>query len=169
MEHVVILEFVEGPAGSGKTTYLRESGRFDYTICLDRDRKKSKKQGEQAFLDHLLRLEKLQQILETTDGTVRVGIDRSLLSQDVYSKFRGEPCSTEKLILLYKGLDKLSYGNLHFEVEFTFLLPSLETLIRRRKTSGREYPYDPEEELRHYSQLYHRLSGLFSVQKHSDS
>ncbi|MEM4406911.1 MAG: hypothetical protein QXS68_07685 [Candidatus Methanomethylicaceae archaeon] len=163
------LTFVEGPAGAGKTTYLARQlvdGELDLVALNNKRRsKKRKKTGLDAFLDHIIKLAEVAEFLQKlfqyeNPEVVRVGVDRSLLSQIVYGGIRGDQTSSQKLFQFFSSLNSLVYGNLEISIDFTFIIPRLETLKLRRSSSGKEYPYDPDEEIRRFELLASELKQL---------
>jgi hypothetical protein len=170
---------VEGPAGSGKTTLIREMlyagvGQTpEIPFTIPRPRTYEGKVHLSMVKDHLSSYYALNYL----NSERAVILDRWLISQLVYGSLRGETFieqSTVSQIIDY-GIDNLELAyrelqvrlgkpypkaeRLKLDVCFLMLLPSVEDLAMRRFTAKREFPYLEEEELTAYQMVSRLMPG----------
>lgn len=178
VKHIFIFE---GPAGAGKSTMiesLRDRMPFEL-IKLPIELPRPREYGPHAPL--LSQLKDVLQILSAVQSPQSfLVMDRFFISQLVYQSIRvGDDMQSSLIRAVHKNsyLDGHMYSLIDmlnqdldrrelrpvervrqaFMMHYIFLLPQLDVLIERRKQSGKEYPFDPKEELDRYKQVYLEL------------
>ena len=185
--HLIV---VEGPAGSGKSTFL-EKLRPDLTgvaTILDNSgplfgmggNARSFEKGADEALKHMRDIAHLMRMVYSAyylspDRTFIA--DRFMLSQLVYGSIRRENLWSQQILTRTLTSIKVQFDQLYMQVrqrdlapipgvpklkiDFLILGPSVQTLEHRRASArNREYPYSAYVEVEAYRKMYFDLQSL---------
>ncbi|MEK0324233.1 MAG: hypothetical protein QQN63_00885 [Nitrosopumilus sp.] len=164
---------IEGPAGSGKTTIIKEVANKVKGEIWDPQLLRPRDYGGPGL--SLVRDATQVQRMLTAD--IPVVFDRFWLSAWVYDQLRDKDGSYPSISVHLGHLWELlrwtkkylqqrgfSFVNVDTHLTYIFCMPDFSTLIKQRSETGKEYPFSADSELAMYRQAYHELEkvqGMF--------
>lgn len=174
------ITIVEGPAGSGKSTYIKSLGPDIHRVGnyrLPRDGSTSPYVMAALSIgnDVMKVSEALAAHYET--GASHIVIDRLIFSQYVYGRLRGGmglvPPTARSVTQFFRDVSNLFFqrtgaypGQLH--IECAFILPSVAIIEERRlKAAPRHFGFSASEEHVLYNQIIEQFR--LSINPHHDS
>ncbi len=166
----------EGPSGSGKSYHLAiwESEGYRVLRRTPSPRVNTNGFGAWSSAGH----EYTAIAAATMEPDVPVFVDRFLLSRWVYralqfnrgvltDEWQFEMIRSLRRMLSTASNDKAdrmyAAPGLYPKITINVLLPSLEVLYMQRRASGKEYPFDAEQELTLYHEVSLLQSNLYKV------
>lgn len=159
---------VEGPAGSGKTTLIKELSTRGFASISSSLGVRAPDPGTVIMASAINDWSKVVQAVHS--DAVFVAIDRLVLSQQIYGHIRANlngPTWPEPSILYGRVLSmfsdvqtdmKLRLLNTSYhlppvDINFLFVLPTFNELVARRGNQTKPYPFDVELEYSFYTQM----------------